>query len=66
MLCMLGKNFSRRHLEIFYLFFLEKQDLKLHENCLQFLSPYEILLTVKEIFKEIFLFIMKLYVVCTH
>ena len=31
---MLGKNFSRRHFEIFFLFFFSKWDLTLHANCL--------------------------------
>ena len=34
MLSMLGKNFSRRHFEIFFSFFLEEKDLTLHANCL--------------------------------
>ena len=33
-LCTLGKNFSRRHFGIFFLFFPRKQDLTLHANCL--------------------------------
>ena len=32
--CMLGKHFSKRYFEIFFLIFPRKQDLTLHENCL--------------------------------
>ena len=33
--CMLGKNFSRRHLEIFFFIFPRKQYMTFHANCLQ-------------------------------